>query len=95
MTEATGSWSAGDTIRTRRKELGLSQKELGNKVGVSHQQIQKYEAGLIKVAPYRMKAIGKALEMPIKEEDPLLAAIAGLSPDARAALAAVAIRMKR
>ncbi|WP_212112933.1 helix-turn-helix domain-containing protein [Bartonella queenslandensis] len=37
--------SIGKRIRQRRISMGLSQKELGNHLGVSFQQIQKYEKG--------------------------------------------------
>ncbi|WP_375677236.1 helix-turn-helix domain-containing protein, partial [Bartonella sp. AP88XZML] len=37
--------SIGKKIRHRRISMGLSQKELGSYLGVSFQQIQKYEKG--------------------------------------------------
>ncbi|WP_273758985.1 helix-turn-helix domain-containing protein, partial [Bartonella sp. AU55XJBT] len=37
--------SIGKRIRHRRISMRLSQKELGNSLGVSFQQIQKYEKG--------------------------------------------------
>jgi len=39
------SHQIGEIIRNRRKELGLSQEQLAERVGVSYQQIQRYENG--------------------------------------------------
>jgi len=39
------SGEIGAKIRKRRKELGLSQEQLAEKVGVSYQQVQRYENG--------------------------------------------------
>ena len=36
-------------LRLRRKELGLSQEKLGDKLGVTFQQIQKYEKGVNRI----------------------------------------------
>ena len=40
----------GARMRTRRRQLGLSQSELADKLGVSFQQVQKYERGANRVA---------------------------------------------
>ena len=40
----------GARMRTRRRQLGLSQTELADKLGVSFQQVQKYERGANRVA---------------------------------------------
>jgi transcriptional regulator with XRE-family HTH domain len=55
----------GSKIRDRRRELGLSQTALGNKVGVTFQQVQKYERGVNRVGASRLAAIAKALGVPI------------------------------
>ena len=52
-------------IRERRKEIGMSQPKLGNALGVSYQQIQKYEAGTDRVAASRLWDIAKLLEVDI------------------------------
>lgn len=39
----------GKKIRERRKIIALTQKELADKLGVSHQQFQKYEKGLTRI----------------------------------------------
>ena len=55
----------GHKIRDRRKELRLSQTDLGTKVGVSFQQLQKYENGTNRVGASRLAAIAKALGVPV------------------------------
>jgi transcriptional regulator with XRE-family HTH domain len=55
----------GLKIRERRKELGLSQSALAEKVGVAFQQVQKYERGVNRVVASRLEAIAKALGVPI------------------------------
>ena len=40
----------GKRIRLRRVEMKISQAELGEKLGVSFQQVQKYEKGVNRVA---------------------------------------------
>ena len=53
----------GSVIRTRRVKLGLSQTDLGNALGVTFQQIQKYERGANAVASTRIADLCRALEM--------------------------------
>ena len=55
----------GHKIRDRRKELRLSQTDLGRKVGVSFQQVQKYENGTNRVGASRLAAIARALGVPV------------------------------
>ncbi|QEE12686.1 helix-turn-helix domain-containing protein [Bartonella krasnovii] len=57
--------SIGKRIRHRRISMRLSQKELGRHLGVSFQQIQKYEKGLNRVSAGRLQEIANALEVPI------------------------------
>ena len=45
----------------RRVEIGLSQSELGEKLGVSFQQVQKYENGVNRVGASRLQQITEAL----------------------------------
>ena len=47
----------GRQIRRRRLELGLSQTALGRVLGVSFQQVQKYERGDNRVAPRRLLGV--------------------------------------
>ena len=44
---------------------GLSQTELGEKVGITFQQIQKYEKGSNRVSAGRLKQIAEILQVPV------------------------------
>src|SRR5260370_324082 len=55
----------GKRMRLRRVQLGLSQTELGQKLGVTFQQIQKYENGANRVSCSRLYDTSVALEVPI------------------------------
>lgn len=51
----------GQRIRARRMVLGLTQKQLGTKLGVTFQQVQKYEKGLDAVTARRLHQIAVVL----------------------------------
>jgi transcriptional regulator with XRE-family HTH domain len=51
----------GVKIRARRVEAKMSQEELGSALGVSFQQVQKYEKGVNRVGAVRLQEIAKAL----------------------------------
>jgi transcriptional regulator with XRE-family HTH domain len=53
----------GRRIKTRRRELKLSQAALAVQIGVSTQQVQKYEYGKDRLFPMRLLALSKALQM--------------------------------
>ncbi|WP_273789487.1 helix-turn-helix domain-containing protein [Bartonella sp. ML70XJBT] len=55
----------GKRIRHRRIAIGLTQKTLGSFLGVSFQQIQKYEKGLNRVSAKCLLEIAQKLEVPI------------------------------
>src|SRR4051795_8296778 len=55
----------GKRIRARRLERGLSQTELGQRLGVTFQQIQKYEKGANRVGAGRLQRIAEVLDVPI------------------------------
>jgi transcriptional regulator with XRE-family HTH domain len=55
----------GSRVRMRRKMLGLSQDKLGEKLGITFQQIQKYEKGTNRVGASRLEAMSKALDVPV------------------------------
>jgi transcriptional regulator with XRE-family HTH domain len=55
----------GKKIRLRRTELKISQATLGEKLGVSFQQIQKYEKGVNRVGAARLQQIATALDVPV------------------------------
>ena len=55
----------GRRVRERRKEIGMSRVKLADALGISHQQIQKYEVGTNRVAAGRLWEIAKALEVAV------------------------------
>src|ERR1700737_2496547 len=55
----------GKRIRLRRVEQKISQAELGDKLGVSFQQVQKYEKGVNRVGASRLQQIATALDVPV------------------------------
>lgn len=55
----------GRRIRAKRLLLGLTQSELGDRLGVSFQQIQKYERGANSVGAGRLQSIAKVLSEPV------------------------------
>ena len=55
----------GARMRTRRRQLGLSQSELADQLGVSFQQVQKYERGANRVAASTLMAAAQALSTSI------------------------------
>lgn len=55
----------GKRIRLRRVEQKISQADLGEKLGVSFQQVQKYEKGVNRVGAARLQQIASALSVPI------------------------------
>ena len=57
----------GAQIRDLRLAIGMSQETLGGQIGVSFQQIQKYEKGSNRVSASRLWRIGKALGAPVQD----------------------------
>ena len=55
----------GKRIRLRRVEQKISQAELGDKLGVSFQQVQKYEKGVNRVGASRLQQVAKILDVPV------------------------------
>jgi transcriptional regulator with XRE-family HTH domain len=55
----------GHRIQIQRKALGLSQTELADELGVTYQQVQKYENGENRVAVGRLTKIAKVLRLPV------------------------------
>ncbi|WP_273723823.1 helix-turn-helix domain-containing protein [Bartonella sp. AU18XJBT] len=55
----------GKKIRLKRKMLKMSQTTLGQHLGVTFQQIQKYEKGLNRVSARRLKEISDILNVPL------------------------------
>lgn len=55
----------GARVKMRRTLLGMSQEKLGEAIGLTFQQVQKYERGLNRISASRLFDIGKVLEVPI------------------------------
>jgi transcriptional regulator with XRE-family HTH domain len=55
----------GNRIRLRRMMLGMSQGTLGTALGLTFQQVQKYEKGANRVGASRLQQISQALEVPV------------------------------
>jgi transcriptional regulator with XRE-family HTH domain len=55
----------GARIRHKRMMLGISQEALGDALGVTFQQVQKYEKGMNRVGASRLQAIANFLEVPV------------------------------
>ena len=55
----------GRRIRLRRVEIKISQSDLADKLGVSFQQVQKYEKGVNRVGAARLQKIAAALDVPL------------------------------
>lgn len=55
----------GQRVRSRRLEIGMSQEKLAELLGVTFQQVQKYEKGVNRIAVSRLWDIAEALEWPI------------------------------
>ncbi|TAL24291.1 MAG: XRE family transcriptional regulator [Nitrospirae bacterium] len=55
----------GNLIRIARKMTGLSQMKLAEEIGVSYQQVQKYETGVSEISISRLSQIAQALNMPV------------------------------
>jgi transcriptional regulator with XRE-family HTH domain len=55
----------GARIRIFRTHRGMSQSDLGGKIGVAFQQVQKYEKGINRVGAGRLSRIAVALGIPI------------------------------
>src|SRR5438067_7912867 len=55
----------GSRIRLRRTLLGLSQEWLGDALGLTFQQVQKYERGVNRVGASRLFDLSRVLDVPI------------------------------
>ncbi len=57
--------SIGSLIRQLRKASGMSQKALSERIGVSYQQVQKYENGTSRITVGRLRQIAWSLGVPV------------------------------
>lgn len=65
MSEHPVDAHVGKRLRLRRNMLGMSQEELGTAVGVTFQQVQKYERGTNRIGSSRLFEIAKILSVPV------------------------------
>ena len=56
----------GSRVRLRRMLLSMSQEKLGNEMGLTFQQIQKYEKGTNRIGASRLYHISQILEVPVQ-----------------------------
>ncbi len=55
----------GSRVRLRRTMLGMSQEKLGDAIGLTFQQVQKYERGANRIGASRLFELSKVLEVPV------------------------------
>ena len=55
----------GEIIKKYRLAANMSQMALAEKIGISYQQLQKYEKGINNISVYRLEQIAEALKIPI------------------------------
>ncbi len=55
----------GKRIKLRRLQLGLSQQSLGLALGVTFEQVQKYEKGADRIGASRLQQVAEVLKVPI------------------------------
>lgn len=55
----------GETLKKYRLAANMSQMALAEKIGISYQQLQKYEKGSDNISVYRLKQICESLKIPI------------------------------
>jgi transcriptional regulator with XRE-family HTH domain len=56
----------GTKVKSRRLMLGLSQEELAKSIGLTFQQVQKYERGTNRISVSRLVDISRALKAPLE-----------------------------
>ena len=55
----------GSRVRMRRMMLGMSQEKLGGALGLTFQQVQKYEKGTNRIGASRLQQISQILQVPV------------------------------
>ncbi len=71
----------GARVRLRRTLLGMSQEKLGDAIGLTFQQVQKYERGANRIGSSRLFDLSRVLDVPIGYFfDDMPAAVASSSP---------------
>ena len=56
----------GSRVRMRRMMLGMSQEKLGDALGLTFQQVQKYEKGTNRIGASRLQQIAHILQVPVE-----------------------------
>jgi transcriptional regulator with XRE-family HTH domain len=56
----------GSRVRMRRMMLGMSQEKLGDALGLTFQQVQKYEKGTNRIGASRLQQISNILQVPVE-----------------------------
>src|SRR3954468_13647460 len=71
----------GARLRLRRNRLGLSQEKLGEAIGLTFQQVQKYERGANRIGASRLHELSRVLDVPVSfffdDTDPVRAPAMG------------------
>ena len=57
----------GARVRMRRKQKGISQEALANRLKLTFQQVQKYERGANRISASKLYEIARTLELPIAD----------------------------
>jgi transcriptional regulator with XRE-family HTH domain len=55
----------GGQLRLRRAQIGMTQSDLGGKLGLSFQAVQKYETGENRISASRLYQLSRVLEVPL------------------------------
>jgi transcriptional regulator with XRE-family HTH domain len=55
----------GDRVRRRRQMLGMSQGTLAGAIGLTFQQVQKYEKGTNRMGSSRLQQVANVLQVPV------------------------------
>lgn len=63
----TTEYALGQRVRKAREVRGISQEKLGRMLGITFQQVQKYEKGINRICATRLLQIARLLEMPISD----------------------------
>ena len=56
----------GSRLRERRRLLGLTMEQLGQRVGVTYQQVYKYEVGNNRISAVRLHDLARTLHVPME-----------------------------
>jgi transcriptional regulator with XRE-family HTH domain len=64
MGRILNSREIGWKLRMMRQQAGLTQEQLSERIGVTAQQIQKYESGASKLNTYRLQQVARVFSVP-------------------------------